>query len=122
MGVQACGIDCNKGREMGCQSYCCRLLVRLTEAERQPTNDGSIAKGFVDKAEDGYCIHFNHENSSCKIWDQRPQICRQYDCNTDYLLQVAITIPFRNIVELVTRANDIDITKENFVHVPHTNI
>ncbi len=22
-------VDCAKGREMGCQTYCCRLLVRL---------------------------------------------------------------------------------------------
>jgi len=122
MSKEACGVNCTKGREMGCQTYCCRLLVRLTEAEMQPTNDGSTAKGFVDKADDGYCIHFNQDNFNCNIWSKRPEICRKYDCNTDYLLQVAIAKPFRNIVDLVTNANVIKISKDKFIHIPHSII
>ena len=47
-----CGVDCNKGRELGCQTFCCRLLVRLEPDERAESKDGLPAPGFVDRSEE----------------------------------------------------------------------
>lgn len=36
---EAYNINYDLGRKMGCKTYCCRLLVRLTEEEMHPSND-----------------------------------------------------------------------------------
>jgi len=86
---------------LGCQVFCCRLLVRLEPDERPPAENGLAQKGYMDKAPDGYCIHFDRERGICRIWEQRPRICRAYSCNTDPLLQVALRYPFRNLADLL---------------------
>lgn len=106
-------VDCAKGREMGCQTFCCRLLVRLDEDERTPSS-GS----FVAKDADGYCIHLNRENYLCSIWHRRSRTCRGYDCNHDFLLQVALRNPFDNIAELVKLAATAYIPIERHIRVP----
>lgn len=75
-------VDCSKDREMGCQTFCCRLLVRLDDDERMA--DGL---NFVGKGADGFCKHLNRENHLCAIWERRSRVCRGYDCNSDFLLQ-----------------------------------
>lgn len=87
--VTAC-VDCDAGREMGCQTFCCRLLVRLKPHEMVPNEEGLAPKGFVDKTEDGYCVHMDRETNRCGIWQTRPEICREYDCNGDEVLQVVL--------------------------------
>lgn len=114
-----CDVDCEEGRRRGCQTYCCRLLVRLDPDEREPTTDGSLEKGFVDKAEDGYCIHFDRVHFLCAIWQNRPNVCRKYDCNNDCLLQAAVREPFKNIVELAKAAVRIFVPKECYVRIPY---
>jgi hypothetical protein len=94
-------IDCDQGRALGCQVFCCRLLVRLEPDERPPAENGLAQKGYMDKDPDGYCIHFDRERGLCRIWEQRPRICRSYSCNTDPLLQVALRYPFRNLADLL---------------------
>ncbi len=106
-------VDCDKGREMGCQTYCCRLLVRLDEDERTPSG-GS----FVEKGADGYCKHLDREGHRCTIWDRRSRVCRGYDCNNDFLLQVAVRHSFSNIAELVKIAVAAYIPEEIYVRVP----
>lgn len=107
-------VDCARGREMGCQTFCCRLLVRLEEDERAP-----LSGSFVEKAEDGYCTHLNRENHLCGIWGRRPRVCRAYDCNNDFMLQVALRHSFRNITELARLAVTAYIPREYHVRVPH---
>lgn len=116
--TKTCGIDCSKGRSLGCKTYCCRLLVRLAPEERVPNADGGPEKGFVDKDKDGYCIHFNRESFLCAIWHNRPKTCREYDCNNDFLLQVAVRTTFRTVVDLVKAAATAYIPHEQFVRVP----
>jgi len=94
-------IDCERGRALGCQVFCCRLLVRLDPDERPPAENGLAQKGYVDKDPDGYCIHFDRERGICRIWETRPKICRAYNCNRDPLLQVALRYPFRNLADLL---------------------
>ncbi len=106
-------VDCARGRELGCQTFCCRLLVRLDEDERA-TGGGS----FVEKDADGYCRHLNRENYLCRIWDRRSRACRGYDCNGDFLLQVAVRNAFSNITELARMAATAYIPKETHIRVP----
>jgi hypothetical protein len=87
---------------MGCQSFCCRLLVRLEPDERVRPADGSTAKGFVDKTPDGRCVHFEPGTGACAGWAERPRVCRHYDCNDDPKLQVVLRDGFVSLVRLVT--------------------
>ena len=116
-----CGVNCDQGRVLGCKSYCCRLLVRLSPEEMEPGENGMPPKGFVDKAEDGYCIHFDKTSCLCGIWNKRPEICKAYDCNKDYLLQVAISKSFENLVDLVMLASAIKIPECDQVKVPYSD-
>lgn len=111
-------VDCVRGREAGCQTYCCRLLVRLDPEEIQPSKNGVPSPGFVEKSEDGYCIHLDQKENLCGIWQTRPRICREYTCNTDPLLQVALREPVTSMVELVKKEQAIFIPKEQFIQIP----
>lgn len=111
-------IDCDAGRRLGCQSFCCRLLVRLKPHEMEETGDGTPPKSFIDKDAEGYCIHFDKQTSLCGIWAQRPEICREYECNTDVMLQIALREEFRNIVELARKAVTTYIPAETYTFIP----
>ena len=106
-------VDCEKGREKGCQTYCCRLLVRLEPDERKP----GIPQSFVEKGADGYCANLDRETHFCRTWEQRPRVCRSYDCNSDFLLQVAVRNTFRDIAELAKLAATAYIPKETYIQV-----
>lgn len=118
----ACNVNCEQGRIAGCQTYCCRLLIRLSENKMKPPNDGSTAKGFIDKDPDGYCIHFNREKFLCRIWHKRPDVCKNYGCNNDFLLQAAIKKEFSNIVDPVNIASSLKLEKNQYIQIPYTNM
>jgi hypothetical protein len=111
-------IDCDAGRQLGCDTFCCRLIVRYYEDERPPSVDGSTAKGCVDKAPDGLCIHLDRATHRCSIWEKRPRVCREYSCNDDYLLQVAVRVGVKNIVQLSRDALREHILREDWIRVP----
>jgi Fe-S-cluster containining protein len=72
----------------------------------------------LPKDADGYCNHLNRENYLCGIWDVRSRTCRGYSCNGDFLLQVAVRNPFKNIAELVKMATTAYIPKETYISIP----
>jgi hypothetical protein len=111
-------IDCDAGRRLGCNTFCCRLIVRFYEDERPPGVDGSTAKGCVDKGPDGLCVHLDRETDRCSIWEKRPRVCREYTCNDDYLLQVAVRMGVKNIVQLSRDALRAHILREDWIRVP----
>lgn len=111
-------VDCCKGRQLGCQTYCCRLLVRLEPDERPEARNGLPAPGFVEKAADGYCINFDRQSMLCAIWENRPRVCREYSCNTDFLLQVAVRESFKSMVDLVKKAQSMFIPRETWIRIP----
>lgn len=111
-------VDCDKGRELGCHSFCCRLLVRLDPEEREPGQDGLPPKGYVDKDENGNCIHHDLENGLCRIWERRPRVCRQYECNTDPLLQVVVRHGFKSLGQLMKTSASAFIPKETYISIP----
>jgi len=115
---KSCGVNCDQGRKLGCQTYCCRMLVRLAPDEMEPSTNGLVPKGFVDKTVDGYCIHFDRKTNLCAIWHKRPKTCREYDCNNDFMLQVAVKNAFRTIVDLAKAAATAYIPREQYIKVP----
>lgn len=117
--MSACmNVDCQAGMKLGCQTYCCRLLVRLEPEERVEAEGGNTLKGYVDKDEAGYCINFDRQTKLCKNWHERPRACREYSCNGELLLQIALRHEFKNIVELVKLAASEYIPLECYISVP----
>ncbi|GMR21314.1 MAG: hypothetical protein BMS9Abin36_1914 [Gammaproteobacteria bacterium] len=112
-------VDCDAGRYAGCGSYCCRLLVRLDPDEQVPNEiEGLPPKGYVDKDEKGYCVNFNRKTHHCNIWATRPRVCREYSCNPDPLLQIALREGFVSVVQLARRAVELNIPKDEFITIP----
>lgn len=111
-------VDCDAGRRLGCRTFCCRLLVKLKPHEMEKSVDGQPAKGYVSKNAQGLCIHMDNETWLCKIWDKRPETCREYTCNNDFMLQVAIREGFTNIADLARKASVSYIPKETYVQIP----
>jgi len=111
-------VDCTEGRRMGCQTFCCRLLVRLQPEEMKTTDDGSIAKSYVDKTPEGICIHMNLDSGLCNIWEKRPHTCRVYECNSDFLMQVVLREGFINIAETAKAASKAFIPTESYIKIP----
>ncbi len=111
-------VDCDAGRRMGCATFCCRKLVRLQPDEMEPTDGATPPKGFVDKDSEGYCIYFDRNSGHCTNWERRPKVCREYECNSDFLLQVVLRKGFKNIADLAKTAVNTYILKENYIKIP----
>lgn len=111
-------VDCDAGRDLGCRTYCCRLLVKLKPHEMAERVDGLPAKGYVDKNAQGLCVHMDSETWRCKTWESRPETCREYSCNNDFMLQVAVREGFSNIADLARKATASYIPKETYIKVP----
>lgn len=76
-------IDC-EARIPLCEGRCCTLTFPLTF---QDLDEGVIrweyGKPYVIKhRDDGYCVH-NTPSRGCGAYEQRPAVCRSYDCRTD---------------------------------------
>ena len=95
-------VDCERGRLMGCRTFCCSLIVRLQEGERDPTQPQNERKHCIDKDPvSGRCVHQEEATDNCSIWTQRPLACRAYDCNQDWKLQVVLERGFTSVMKLV---------------------
>lgn len=111
-------IDCDAGRELGCSTFCCRLLIRLKPHEMEPSDGHTASKGFIDKDENGYCIHINKTTWGCDNWENRPEVCREYSCNNDPLLQTVLTEGFTNIADIAKKALNKVIPKNCYISIP----
>jgi uncharacterized protein len=109
-------VDCETGRKLGCATFCCKLLVRLDEDEREPSVNGLPSPGYVAKDEKGNCIHIDPETGWCTNWENRPRVCRAYDCNSDPLLQIVLRDGFCSLARLVTTPEPAGLPK---VTVPY---
>jgi len=77
-------IDC-ENRIPLCRGACCRLSFALTV---QDLEEGDVKwelgrPYMIRRSADGYCHHLQREDKRCGIYDQRPIICRAYDCSKD---------------------------------------
>jgi Fe-S-cluster containining protein len=106
-------LDCDAGRAMGCESFCCALLVRLGDGECDPTSPTDEKKSCIDKdPETGRCIHQDVDNGRCGIWEQRPRSCRQYDCNRDEHLQKVLQNGFKSLMKVLLSDYDEERPKQ----------
>ncbi len=96
-------VDCDRGRALGCKSFCCRLIVRLAPGERDPSFPDNREKSCVDKHQKtGLCLQFDEETSLCACWNARPLACRTYNCSQDSRLRVVLEEGFSSLVQLAT--------------------
>lgn len=77
-------IDC-ENRISLCRGACCRLSFALTV---QDLEEGKVKWDLtrpymVRHDEDGYCHHIERESKRCGLYDNRPVVCRAYDCRKD---------------------------------------
>ena len=111
-------LDCDSGRTMGCRTYCCQLLVRLTDEDMQRLSPGNTSGRFIEKDSDGYCVNLDRENGRCRIWEKRPEVCRRFNCNQDFMLQVAVTEGFTSIAHLALRAQKAYLPQHLWIQIP----
>lgn len=112
-------VDCDAGRRLGCATFCCRLLVRLDQSERESGAFGPANKNCLDKAPDGRCIHLDRENHRCGIWSNRPRVCREYTCDGDPMFEAALRFGVTNIVQLSRDALTLRSTASGSPRVPN---
>lgn len=77
-------IDC-ENRIALCRGACCRLSFALTV---QDLEEGRVKWDLgrpymIRHDEDGYCHHVERTTKRCGLYDNRPVICRAYDCRKD---------------------------------------
>lgn len=77
-------IDC-ADRIPLCKAACCTFRWALSE---QDVVEGivqwDLTNPYVNRvAADGYCVHCDSASKACGIYQNRPTICRTYDCRKD---------------------------------------
>ena len=97
-------LDCDEGRRRGCETFCCRLIVRYDPDRRPLSDDGTSEKNCVDKdMVDGLCVHLDRQRFSCEIWEERPTDCRDYDCREDPALEIVQETGWVSLLDLLRR-------------------
>jgi Fe-S-cluster containining protein len=77
-------IDCHN-RLPSCKARCCTLGFPLSVQDL----DEHVVKWdygrpyHIRLSEDAYCVHNDSTGRICRIYDQRPAVCRSYDCRKD---------------------------------------
>ena len=67
-----------------CKARCCALTFRLST---QDLEGGRVRWDYGNpywnaRRADGYCAH-NEPGHGCNVYDERPAVCRSYDCRDD---------------------------------------
>lgn len=78
-------IDCADRMEL-CRGACCTMWWALTPEEvEEGLVQFDIARPYMNRrrADDGYCVHNDAETHGCTIYEDRPVLCRTYDCRRD---------------------------------------
>jgi Fe-S-cluster containining protein len=75
----------HRGRLSLCRAVCCSFIFALTKEEVQKGHIQCDPKRpyFIARDEDGFCAHLDRKTLVCRIWEERPRRCRQYDCRHD---------------------------------------
>jgi len=65
-----------------CKACCCRLEVMLMSEDDVPahlTAEDRSGVRTMARLDDGWCAALDRETLLCRIYDRRPQICRDYE-------------------------------------------
>jgi Fe-S-cluster containining protein len=77
-------VDCEKRKHI-CKAACCTLAYPLSARDINRGLQWSLARPFMNaRGTDGYCIHLQKETLTCAIYEQRPAVCREYNCRNDH--------------------------------------
>jgi len=73
------------GRRELCRAICCSFIFALTkkDVENGVVKWNPKRPYFIAREEDGYCPHLDRETLMCKVWEDRPERCKNYDCRKD---------------------------------------
>ncbi len=77
-------IDCRERMPI-CRAACCRLRFALSV---QDLEEGKVKWDLgqpymIRHAPDGYCHHIDRTSGRCGVYENRPLVCRGYDCRND---------------------------------------
>jgi hypothetical protein len=78
-------IDCAERLPL-CKAACCRLRWALGEEDlEEGVVQWELRRPYLNRVEepDGWCVHCHPETKACGIYEQRPRVCRTYDCRND---------------------------------------
>lgn len=76
-------IDCENRIHL-CHGACCSFAYPLTMQDIKEGVRWSLGRPFLNaRGSDGYCVHWQHDCSRCSIYENRPAVCREYDCRHD---------------------------------------
>jgi Fe-S-cluster containining protein len=77
-------IDC-ASRIPLCHGRCCRLVFPLSfqDLDERVVQWDYSRPYQIRRREDGYCTHSDEETRGCRVYENRPAICRTYDCRND---------------------------------------
>jgi Fe-S-cluster containining protein len=77
-------IDC-AGRLHLCRAACCRLSFALSAQDlEEGTVKWDLGRPYmIRRSSDNYCHHLDRGTCGCGIYQQRPLVCRSYDCRQD---------------------------------------
>lgn len=65
-----------------CDAACCRLQVLLIGDNDVPQNLTAVSSWggeVMHRREDGWCTALDRNTLLCTIYEQRPQLCRDYE-------------------------------------------
>ncbi len=68
-----------------CKGACCSLWFALSV---QDLNEGIVKWDYahpygIAQSKDGFCVHFNRDDYTCGVHENKPLVCRSYDCSKD---------------------------------------
>ena len=69
-----------------CSACCCRMPVLVICDPLVPERfvlDDASGLSFMAKGEDGWCVALDRNTMLCTIYEQRPQICRDFAMGGD---------------------------------------
>ena len=68
-----------------CKASCCRLLFAIsTQDIREGIIRWNLGRPYmIEQGMDSYCIHFERGKCRCTVYENRPVLCRAFDCRND---------------------------------------
>jgi Fe-S-cluster containining protein len=84
LGEHEVAVDC-EARHPICRAVCCKLEFALST---QDIEEGivrwNLGEPYLNrKGESGRCVHLDLETYKCTVYENRPSVCRSYNCRND---------------------------------------
>lgn len=77
-------IDCDARRPL-CRARCCTFVFALStqDLDERVLRWDYGSPYHIGRRSDGHCVHNDRETGACTVYEQRPAVCRTYDCRED---------------------------------------